>query len=405
MFKSRQFIIGIIISLIFFAFALVDIDLSKVWTAFTQANYLALIPALLIYFVGVWIRAIRWRILLRPILPAKADSSVKSIYHVVVIGYMGNNVLPARIGELVRAFVLSLRTGVRKTATLATILVERIFDGLIMIGFGAAAILIVLIVDSDALMTGEGHRLGNFLTSLSIPLTIGAVVFLGALVAFLVVASSPDIMRKVANFGFRFLPKGLHKRGDRLLDSFISGLAALRSPSNTAAVFGLTILAWLCETGMYFIIGYWGFDLRGTDGLPLPFYVYLLATAAVNLGTLIPQAPGYAGVFEAIAKAVLVGAFGVEQNASLSYVLVLHATLLIPVTLLGFYYMARESISYSQLVNLEETRAQASQQAHELEGPFTDIELVQDGKITQGDTTAEDLLEMAGEEKITQPKP
>jgi hypothetical protein len=172
-----------------------------------------------------------------------------------------------------------------------------------------------------------------------------------------------------------------------------------------AAVLGLSITAWLFETGMYNVIGNWGFDLRGTDGQLLPFYVYLLATAAVNLGTLIPQAPGYAGVFEAIAKAVLVGGFGVNENASLSYVLVLHATLLIPVTLLGFYYMARQSISYRQLVQLEASRAQASEQANELEGPLTDIELVQDGKITEGDTSAEMTLERAGEEHIDKGQP
>ena len=396
MFKSRQFIIGIIISIIFFALALIDIKLDQVWAAFTRANYLALVPALALYFIGVWIRAIRWRILLRPILPDQKVSLLRT-FEVVVIGYMGNNVLPARIGELVRAYVISLREKVRKTATLATILVERIFDGLTMIGFAAVAVLFVILLDSDALMTGADHKLGTLIRDLSLPIMIFAGVFLGALVVFLVIASSPTLMKRIVGFAFRFLPRRLHQRADRLLNSFIEGLASLRSPSNMAAVFGLSIAAWLFETGMYFVIGNWGFDLRGIDGQLLPFYVYLLATAAVNLGTLIPQAPGYAGVFEAIAKAVLVGGFGVNENASLSYVLVLHATLLIPVTLLGFYYMAHQSISYRQLVQLEQTRAQASEQAHELEGPLTDIELVQEGKITEGDSSAETRLEQAGE--------
>ncbi len=397
MFKSRQLIIGLVISVIFFALAVLDIDPAQVWTAFTRANYLALIPALLVYFIGVWVRAVRWRILLRPILPEKSRSGLLRIFEVVVIGYMGNNVFPARIGELVRAYVLSLRENVRKTATLATILVERIFDGLTMIGFAAAVVLFVLIVDSKALTTGADHKLGTLLMSLSIPIVIGAVVFLGALVVFLAVASSPNLMLRLAKVAFRFLPNRLHQRADRLMSSFIDGLASLKSPSNMAAVFGLSIVAWLFEASMYYIIGAWGFDLRGSDGLPLPFYVYVLATAAVNLGTLIPQAPGYAGVFEAIAKGVLVGAFGVDENASLSYVLVLHATLLIPITLLGFFYTAHQSITYKQLVELEETRAEASEQAHEFEGPLTDIDLVREGKITEGDTSAEARLEQAGE--------
>ena len=84
-----------------------------------------------------------------------------------------------------------------------------------------------------------------------------------------------------------------------------------------------------------------------------------------------------------------------ERNPALSYLLVLHAALLIPVTLLGFYYMARESMSYSDLVKLEETRAEAAQEAHELEGPLSDIDLAQPGDAGGGE--AEKALEQAGE--------
>src|SRR5207253_10453671 len=107
----------------------------------------------------------------------------------------------------------------------------------------------------------------------------------------------------------------------------------------------------------------------------------VLATAFANLSSLIPQAPGYIGVFDAIAKAVLVGAFGVESTRAISYVLVLHATLLLPVTLLGFVYLWRESLSWRDLTGLEKIRARAAGQAHELEGPLTDIELAQEGKL------------------------
>jgi uncharacterized protein (TIRG00374 family) len=400
LFKSRQFIIGLVVSLVFFVFTLRDVNLGQVWDALQQASYWALIPALAFYFAGVFVRAVRWRILLRPILPPEKDGTPGDIalsdtFEVVTIGYMANNVLPARIGELVRAYVLSLRENVRKTATLATILVERIFDGLIMVGFAAAAILFIFLVDSDALATGDNHNLGTFLQQLGPLVALFSAIFLGLLVVFLVVATSRERTERLAKFGLRFLPGRLHVRVERLLASFIDGLGSLRRPSSLAAVFGLSILAWLLEATMYYIIGTWGFDLRGGDGQLLPFYVYILTTALVNLATLIPQGPGYVGVFEAIAKGVLVGAFGVASDAALSYVLVLHATLLIPVTLLGFFFMARMSLSYSDLVKLEQTRAEASQDAHELEGPFTDIELLQEGKMTTGE--AEGELERAGE--------
>jgi uncharacterized protein (TIRG00374 family) len=308
---------------------------------------------------------------------------------------MANDILPARIGELVRAYVLSLREGVRKTATLATIFVERIFDGITMIGFAAVALLLVVLANPDALETGPGHTLGELISDMSVPLVVATVLFLGAIVVFLVVASSPKLMERLAGLFFRFLPGRLQERANRLLASFIAGLQSLRSLTSMLSVLGLSIVAWLFEASMYFVIGTWGFNLTGTDGQLLPFYVYMLATAGINLATLIPQAPGFIGVFEAVAMAVLVGGFGVARDPALSYVLVLHAALLIPVTLLGFYYMARESMSYNDLVNLEGTRAEAAQEAHELEGPLTDIELAQEGSIGGGE--AEQQLEQAGE--------
>ena len=398
MFKSRQFIIGAIISIIFFVLAILGVQLDKAWAAMLKANYLALIPALVLYFLGVWVRAVRWRILLRPILPR---TSLLNVFEVVVIGYMANDIFPARIGELVRAFVLSVRENVRKSATLATILVERIFDGITMLAFAAGAVLFIVLTDPDALMTGEDHKLGSFLTDLQLPIIISAILFLGALVVFLVIATSRNRTQRLIAFSLRFLPGRFHERVEHIAHSFIDGLGSLRSPASLGAVLLLSIVAWSFESGMYYTIGNWGFDLRGIDGQPLPFYVYVMVTGFVNLGTLIPQAPGFLGVFEFIAQAVLHGAFGVDLHQSISYVLVLHIALLLPVTLLGFYYMARQSISYRQLVRLEESRFQASEQAHELEGPLTDIELVQEGKITEGDTTAEARLEQAGEQGAT----
>jgi uncharacterized protein (TIRG00374 family) len=392
LFKSKQFIIGIIVSILFLGWALYNENLGKVWEELLRAQYWALLPALALYFAGVWIRAVRWRILLKPLLP---NIGLTRTFEVVVIGYMANDVLPARIGELVRAYVLSRRTGVRKTATLATIFVERVFDGLTMIGFAAAVVVFTLIWDPNAFMTGPGHNLGSILTGLSIPISIGSVTFLSLLVAFIAIASSRSRAERVVAFGVRFLPGKLHERGERLASSFVDGLGSLRSATSLALVFGLSVVAWLLESAMYFALGTWGFNLLGGDGQPLPFYAYILATSFANLSTLIPQAPGYVGVFDAIAKVVLVGAFGALSGVATSYVLVLHATLIIPVTILGFIYLWRESLSWKDLTGLEKTRAAASQQAHELEGPFTDIELVQDGKITQGD--AETTLEQAGE--------
>jgi hypothetical protein len=378
LFKSRRFIIGLVISLVFLAWALAQEDLGKVFATIAGMNWVSLIPALALYFAGVWVRGVRWRILLHPLRP---HLPLLKVFEVVVIGYMANNVLPARIGELVRAYVLSKRENVRKTSTLATIVVERIFDALVMVGFVAAALLYVIFFHSDLLSTGEGHKFGTFITEWSPYIALFAAGFLAFLVLFIVIASSQRRVEAMIGFGLRFVPGKLHDRVKRLANAFVLGLGSLRSITNMLAVFLLSITAWLLEAGMYYVIGSWGFNLVGSDGDPVPFYAYVLTTGIVNLSTLIPQAAGYWGVFEAVSKIVLVGAIGVDSGLTTSYVILLHAALYFPVTLLGVFFLARESLSWRELTDLEKQRAEASEAAHELEGPVTDVELASEGKL------------------------
>ena len=109
--------------------------LGEVRDALGEVNYWYLLPALALYFLGVWIRAIRWSALLRPVIAI----GPRETFPIVIVGYMANNVLPLRTGELVRAYVLGRRYGVRKTTSLATIAIERLFDGLTMLAFMLSA--------------------------------------------------------------------------------------------------------------------------------------------------------------------------------------------------------------------------------------------------------------------------
>ncbi len=135
MFKNKSLWIGIVISLALLVYAFKDTDFAGIGAAFRTANYLFLIPALLLYFFGVFLRSVRWHFLLRSIKPI----GLERLFQVTVIGYMANDLLPLRIGELVRAYILGETEGISKASALVTIVLERIFDGVTMLIFIGAA--------------------------------------------------------------------------------------------------------------------------------------------------------------------------------------------------------------------------------------------------------------------------
>src|SRR6185503_10101317 len=112
--KRWQLFIGLAVSAIFLWIALRGLKLSEAWLAITTANYWWLIPSVAVYFVAVWARTWRWHYLLRPL----KHVSLRTMFPIVVIGYMGNNIYPARIGELLRAYMLKRKENVPVSASL-----------------------------------------------------------------------------------------------------------------------------------------------------------------------------------------------------------------------------------------------------------------------------------------------
>ncbi|MFN8417624.1 MAG: lysylphosphatidylglycerol synthase transmembrane domain-containing protein [Anaerolineae bacterium] len=164
-------IVSIAISVLFLYIGLRNAHLDEVWEQIRSANFLWIIPGVLIYFAAVWGRTWRWHYLLRPLKPV----GLGKLFPIVVIGYMGNNVYPFRAGEVIRAYVLRRNEGVKITASLATIVVERIFDGLVMLLFVFIALPFAGF-DDPLLRT---------------TVTVGTVIFLGALLVFFVLAARP----------------------------------------------------------------------------------------------------------------------------------------------------------------------------------------------------------------------
>jgi uncharacterized protein (TIRG00374 family) len=318
------------ISAIFLYIVLRNLDLNAFWVEIGEANYWWLIPGVGVYFLAVWARAWRWHYLLRPL---KAISTNK-MFPIVAIGYMGNNVYPARAGEILRAVVLKRKEGVAISASLATIIVERIFDGVVMLSF------VFINLSELAKLTG-GAGLGAGISIQQIALW-GSVLFFGALVVFLLAAMFPSASeRLLAWIVSHMVPARFRDRVLELGTRFLGGLESLRSPLEILMVFLTSVVIWLLETGKYWFVMH-AFDFE------VSFFALMLMNGVVNLATTIPSAPGYVGTFDAPGIAVL-EAYGVPTAIATSYTFVLHVALWLPITALGAYYLAREGIRWGEV--------------------------------------------------------
>ena len=330
--KKWQFWLGVLISVVFVWLAVRGLKLEDFWVAVRKANYIWLLPGIGVYFVGVWVRAWRWHYLIGPMKKIPTGT----MFPITAIGYMGNNIYPARAGEVLRAVILKRKEGVSISASLATIIVERIFDGVVMLAF------VFLNLTELANLTGSSGFVGN----IQQVAVIGTGVFLSALLVFLAAAMFPQVTMKIALWLLvRLTPQRMHTRLSSITNRFLDGLASLRSPSNVLMVFLTSVVIWLFETGKYWFVMH-AFDFN------VSFFALMLMNGIVNLATTIPSAPGYIGTFDAPGIAVLT-AYGVDQATAAGYTLTLHVALWLPITLLGAYYLAREGIKWSDSLRAE----------------------------------------------------
>lgn len=318
--KKWQFWVGIVISAAFLYYGLHKLDLAEAWEAARTANYWWILPGVAVYFGAVWARTWRWHYMLRSI----KQIPLRRLFPVVVIGYMGNNVYPFRAGEVIRAYVLKRKEDVSISASLATIIVERIFDGVTMLFF----VFVVLPIAPEA---AEWRNIVIWFS----------ILFFGVLAVFFVMAASPGRSQKIVDwFIQRIVPERFREPARNVTGRFLEGLNCLRSGKDVAMIFVTSVAIWLTETTKYWFVMH-SFNFR------VSFFVLMLMTAVVNLATTLPSSPGYVGTFDTPGIKVL-QAFGVDGPIAASYTLVLHAALWFPITLLGFYYMWRESVTWKQ---------------------------------------------------------
>ncbi|GAB4575895.1 MAG: lysylphosphatidylglycerol synthase transmembrane domain-containing protein [Anaerolineae bacterium] len=330
---------GLLFSGLFLYLGFRGLDLGLTWAVLRGIAPGWLLLAAAVYFLAAYLITWRWYYLLRPV----QDVPVHRLFPLVIIGYMGNNIYPFRIGEVIRAYLLNRREGAPIPATLTTILVERVFDGLTMLAFIFTAL---LFVEFDA----PGIRSGILMLT---------VLFVAALGVFFVLALRPGLTRRLYTAIFtRLLPSALRTRLIALADNLMTGLETLRNPVDLALTFGASLLSWTVEASTYWLV------LRAFP-FDASFFVVLLMVGLGNLATILPTTPGYVGTFHGVVVLVLM-AFGVAQPDAAAYAVVMHAVIWLPVTLGGIGYLLHMGLGWGEFA-----RARAAVSAATQGGPET----------------------------------
>jgi hypothetical protein len=324
-------IAGIAVSAIFLWLAFQGLNPAAVWSYIQEANILPLLLGAVWYFVPVGVISLRWQFLLRSVrfVPLSA------LIPLVCIGYMGNNVYPLRSGEILRVILLQRNHGIPIARATVVSIAERMFDGLVMITFVFVSLALLDVASPT-------------LRSVAIAT---APLFLTALLVFFALAARPNILCRLVKRVTQFLPGKVRELALHLSDEVLAGLEAFRTPVDLLGTIICSYVSWMIEASVYWLVSF-AFNLQ------VDYARMLLVVGVVNLAGLLPASPGQLGVFEFFVRTVLITVSIPEAQAS-AYALVVHLVIWLPVTLVGFLFLARYGLGWNALVRARDLENKA----------------------------------------------
>jgi len=323
-------VIGLAITVLLLAWTLHGVDLAAVIGHIREANPWWFALGITCATLTFPLRAIRWRVMLRandggafPFAP---------LWRAVAVGFMANNLLPARMGEVVRAYLVTRELPVRFSTAIASIAAERVFDGLTLVLF-----LWVAMLGS----AGAGHSLQSNATLIQIAHWAG-VVFVIAFAIGLAMAWQPTRTQSVvARVAQRIFPPRLAHRVTDVVAGLVRGLGVLRDPRRAAGVVGWSLVLWFIN-GLSFAACFRAFDLE------LPWTAAFPLQALVGFGVAVPSSPGFFGPLEAFMRLTL-GLYGIPADRAVSYAVAYHIGGFLPITLIGLYELSRSRLRLGAL--------------------------------------------------------
>jgi len=306
--RMWKIIVGAVFSALFLYLAFRAVRPEDLVEAFKQVDYLYAIPAALLIIVSLWLRAYRWRF----ILLAVKRIRVASLFHATCVGTMVNVVFPARLGELVRAHVIGKREGISRSVSFATVVGERVFDGL--------ALLLFLVIP---LLSGSLYAPGRLREAESCAIA-GYVI---ALAFLILLRGRSDAAMRVAAVALGFVPEMMRTRLIAAVGSFVEGLGIFRGSKSIFASVLLSPVVWLPNVAMIHL-------LLAATGIHLGVPVSFLLLVALCIVVIVPSAPGYLGTVQFVCVGVL-RFFGVPPGQALTFSIIYGVCVFVPILLAG----------------------------------------------------------------------
>jgi uncharacterized protein (TIRG00374 family) len=315
--------IGLALTILLLWWVFHDVDWAEVRQHLRAADPLLFAASIVLVTLIFPLRAIRWRPILDPISPKVPYGP---LWRATAVGMMANATLPARVGEPLRAYMLSRETTIPFSAAFASLVVDRVFDAVVVL------LLMVLAMFHPSFPAG---------VSRTAYAGTGVLLILAVLAGLYAIVFFPDrLIRLYELFARRVAPR-FEERGRVILRSFAEGLSVLRHPGRFLIVFWWTLLHWLVHASAFWI----GFR---SLGIQVPFVSALFIQGLVVIGVAAPSTPGYFGPFEFAAVTGL-KLYGVDESVSVAWALTYHVFSLIPITVIGLYYLARSGLKLGEL--------------------------------------------------------
>lgn len=322
-------VLSFLLALLFLYFAFREVNFNELLGALKGANYFWVVLLIPIVVLSHWVRALRWKYLMEPIKP---NCSLRNLFAAVMIGYAVNNVL-TRVGELVRPYLLGNSENVSRSATLATVVVERILD-LMSFYITACVVLFLYPTALDPFFDDPG-RVRPLLLLGSI---LGIVLFL---VLFFKVEEVFRFFAKAQSF----LPAKYGKRIDALLESFYRGFEIVKIKKR----FGIILLLSLTIQGLYALSMYEPFFAFSSMVKPsLDFGASVVLLVVSSIAWILP-APGALGTYHSFITVALVKLYNVDWTTALSYTIITHELGYIIVMVIAAYYYIRDHVSVQEI--------------------------------------------------------